>query len=57
MTENSQLNNSLTSMDWLYGIGTTNKQILQNVNTKSFKMNLQVIFVSIFKIFSRIRNK
>jgi hypothetical protein len=57
MTENSQLNNSLTSMDWLYGIGTTNKQILQNVSTKNFKMNLQVIFVSIFKIFSRIRNK
>ena len=45
MTENSQLNNSLTSMDWLYGIGTPNKQILQNVSTKNFKMNLQVIFV------------
>jgi hypothetical protein len=57
MTENSQLNNSLTSMDWLYGIGTPNKQILQNVSTKNFKMNLQVIFFSIFKILSRIRNK
>ena len=50
MTENSQLNNSLTSMDWLYGIGTTNKQILQNVSAKNFKINLQVRLVSLLII-------
>ena len=36
----SQLDHSLTSMDWLYRIGSQNKQLLEAANNKNFKINI-----------------
>lgn len=36
----SQLDHSLTSMEWLYRIGTQNKQLLEAANNKNFKINI-----------------
>lgn len=39
MTE-SKLDHSLTSMEWLYSIGTPSKQLLEAANNKNFKINI-----------------
>lgn len=39
MTE-SKLDHSLTSMEWLYSIGTPSKKLLEAANNKNFKINI-----------------
>lgn len=36
----SQLDHSLTSMEWLYRIGTQNKQLFDAANNKNFRINI-----------------